>query len=258
MTVRKKTTPKAPPKPVKKPAKKPAARRAATSDAVRGEWLRRVEAEYRSAAITQHLGLWLLQIGASPDLVKLAMRIAADEVAHADLSFRCYSAAGGTALPHIPRETLELARSDDPLEHDVLRVIVDVFCIGETIAVPLFKQLREGCTVPAARRVLDRVLRDEVRHRDFGWTALDWLLTEHPQREAFAALVIAELPRFFRRIRGTYAPPGVAEIDAISPSDRAWGLMAPARYADVVARTLDRDWVPRFGKRGVDARAAWG
>ncbi|MBK7398921.1 MAG: ferritin-like domain-containing protein [Myxococcales bacterium] len=228
------------------------------SDSVRGEWLRRVEAEYRSAAITQHLGLWLLQIGASPDLVKLAMRIASDEVAHADLSFRCYGAAGGESLPHIPRETLELSRTSDPLELDVLRVVVDVFCIGETIAVPLFKNLREHCTVSVAKRVLDRVLRDEVRHRDFGWTALTWLLEEHPLQEQLRAVVAAELPLFFRRIRGTYAPPGVADIDAISPKDRAWGLMAPARYGAVVTRTLERDWVPRFKKLGFDARAAWG
>jgi hypothetical protein len=32
---------------------------------------------------------------------------------------------------------------------------VEVFCLGETIAVRLFKRLRTGCTAPAARRALD-------------------------------------------------------------------------------------------------------
>ena len=231
--------------------------RPVASDAVRSEWLRRVEAEYRSAAITQHLGLWLLQIGASPDLVKLCMRVASDEVAHADLSFRCYTAAEGHALPHIPRETLELVRTADPLEYDVTRVVVDVFCLGETVAVPLFKNLREDCSVPAARRVLDRVLRDEVRHRDFGWVALEWLL-EHPLAPQFRRLIAIELPRFFGRMRATYAPPAAAGLRSVSAADRAWGLMAPARYAEVLSRTVDRDWVPRFAKLGIDARVAWG
>ncbi len=231
--------------------------RPVASDAVRGEWLRRVEAEYRSAAIAQHLGLWLLQIGASPDLVKLCMRVASDEVVHADLSFRCYSAAEGHALPHIPRETLELGRTSAPLEHDVMRVVVDVFCLGETVAVPLFKNLREDCTVPAARRVLDRVLRDEVRHRDFGWVALAWLL-EHPMAAEFRRLIAIELPRYFTRMRATYAPPAAVGIKSVPVADRAWGLMAPARYAEVLARTVDRDWVPRFAKLGIDARTAWG
>src|SRR5262249_25155719 len=124
------------------------------SDAVRGEWLRRVEAEYGSAAITQHLTLWLMQIGASPDPIDEGLRIAGDEMAHARLSHRAYLAAGGDRVPELVRERLGLARHErDPLEHDVVRVAVATFCVGETVAVPLFKNLREGCTVPAARRV---------------------------------------------------------------------------------------------------------
>src|SRR5690242_6190589 len=139
------------------------------SDAVRGEWLRRVEAEYRSAAITQHLTLWLLQIGASPDLVRAGLRIAADEIDHAELSHEVFQDAGGTAAPALARESLELRRTPGaPLEHDVARIGVEVFCLGETVAVPLFRELRAECTVPGARRALDRILRDEVRHRDFG------------------------------------------------------------------------------------------
>ncbi len=235
----------------------PRAAKYPASDRVRNEWLRRVEAEYRSAAITQHLGLWLIQIGASPDLVKLSMRIAADEIAHADLSHRAYVAAGGEELPQITRETLQLRRhEEDPLEDDVLRVCVDVFCLGETVAVPLFSKLRADCTVPAARRVLDRVLRDEVRHRDFGWTLFAWML-EHPLHERFRALVARELPHFFRRVRGVYAPSGAETRASIAPEDRAWGLMPPALYGQVLTRTLERDWVPRFAKLGFDARAAF-
>ncbi len=227
------------------------------SDRVRAEWLRRVEAEYRSTAITQHLGLWLIQIGASPDLIKLAFRISNDELAHADLSHRAYVSAGGTDAPQIPRETLELRRHpDDPLELDVARVGVDVFCLGETVAVPLFSRLRKGCTVPSARRVLDRVLRDEVRHRDFGWTLFGWLL-EHPIAPAVRAQVERELPTYFARVRSIYAPPGAEARAKIADDDRAWGLMAPATYGEILHRTLERDWVPRFAKLGFDARAAW-
>ncbi|MBI2394967.1 MAG: ferritin-like domain-containing protein [Deltaproteobacteria bacterium] len=233
-------------------------KRPPASDRVRDEWLRRVEAEYRSCAITQHLGLWLLQIGAAPDLIKGAMRIAGDELAHADLSHRAYEAAGGGEVPRIERDTLRLVRHElDPLEHDVTRVCVDVFCLGETIAVPLFHKLRAGCTVPVARRVLDRVLRDEVRHRDFGWTLLDWLVRDHPLASELRAVIERELPSWFSRLRGVYAPAGAAEKHGISAGDRAWGLMAPATYGEVLSRTLERAWIPRFGKLGFDARRAF-
>src|SRR5689334_18532605 len=103
------------------------------SDAVRAEWLRRVQAEYTSASVTQHLGLWLLQIGASPDLIKLALRIVTDELEHARLSHVAYTRAGGTGAPHLVRDKLGLRRGGGgDLEHDVARAALGIFCLGET------------------------------------------------------------------------------------------------------------------------------
>ncbi|MBS2019768.1 MAG: ferritin-like domain-containing protein [Deltaproteobacteria bacterium] len=239
------------PRGVKKP------RAAIPSEGVRREWLRRVEAEYRSAALTQHLTLWLIQIGASPDLVRAGMRIAADEIVHAELSHRAYVAAGGEGGPSLVRETLELTRTEgEPLEHDVARVAVEIFCLGETVAVPLFKELREPCTVPVARRALDRILKDEVRHRDFGWTLLGWLF-ELPMAEDLRRVVDRELPSWFARLRMAYAPRPKSEEPVLTPEERAWGLMPVSLYRACVEKTLARDWQPRFTKLGVDVRAAW-
>jgi hypothetical protein len=226
------------------------------SDEVRLEWLRRVEAEYSSAAITQHLTLWLMQLGASPDLIHGGLRIAGDEIVHAELSFETYTAAGGTQTPALVRERLGLRRIEtDPLEADVTRVALNSFCINETVAVPLFKNLREHCTVPVARRVLDRVLKDEVRHRDFGFSLLSWLL-ELPMGESLRELARQTLPVYFARIREAYGV-SIRHLDKIPPDDRAWGLMPPAEYAAIVERTFTRDWLPRFGKLGIDAQRAW-
>ncbi len=229
------------------------------SDEVRAEWLRRVQAEYTSAAITQHLGLWLVQIGASPDLVKACLRIVLDEMEHARLSHVAYVRAGGTGAPELVRERLSLRRADEarePLERDVARTAVSIFCLGETVAVPLFKRLREGCTVPVARKVLDRVLTDEVRHRDFGWTLLDWLLSQ-PFGADVRSLVEAELPAMLGRLSDQYGLTSPDLPARAEPGERAWGLMAPKEYGLIVQRTLARDWVPRFGKRGFDAALAW-
>lgn len=231
------------------------ASRPLASDRVRHEWLRRVEAEYRSAAIAHHLTHWLMQIGASPDLIRMGLRIVSDEMMHASMSHRTFVAAGGREGARLVRESLSLTRHpNDALEIDVARVCVDVFCLGETIAVPLFKQLREACSVPVARRALDRVLRDEVRHRDFGWTLLPALL-EMPVAEEIRACILQELPLYFARIRKAYAD--VESEIAMDAADRAWGLMPAAKYAQALARAVDRDWVPRFRRLGFDARAAW-
>lgn len=230
---------------------------APASDRVRTEWLHRVEAEYRSACITQELTLWLMQAGASPDLLHEGLRIADDELVHAELSMEAYLAAGGTNGPTLARETLGLVRRPgSSLEEDITRAGVDMFCLGETVAVPLFKNLREGCTVPVARKALDRVLRDEVRHRDFGWALLEWNLST-PHGPALKALVERELPGWFARIRRCYAPAFAGAQDTVSPDDRKWGLMAPARYASVVERTYERDWKRRFTRLDIDPDAAW-
>ena len=227
------------------------------SDRIRVEWLRRVEAEYRSAAITQHLVLWLIQIAASPDLLTMGLRIVQDELTHADLSHRTYRAAGGAEAPVLARETLSLSRrGDEPLEHDVLRVCVETFCLGETVAVPLFSALRSACVAPAAKRALDRVLRDEVRHRDFGWLLLGWLL-EHPLGPGMRRLIDAELPGMFERVLAAYAADGDAADDAITSEEQAWGLMAVARYGEVLHRCARRDYLPRFAKLGIDGERAW-
>ncbi len=232
-------------------------RAASASARVQDEWHRRIEEEYRSAALANHLTLWLVQIGASPGLIERGLRITKDELAHATLSHRTYGAAGGTRAPAIVRDTLQLARRPaEPLEHDVTRVALRTFCLGETVAVPLFKVLREECTVPVARKTLDRVLRDEVRHRDFGWLLLDWLF-ELPMAPALRAIAVRELPVGFAQLRRGYAPESVRTEDQMDSADRAWGLMPPAAYARVVERALGRDWIPRFERRGIDARAAW-
>ena len=131
-----------------------------------------------------------------------------------------------------------------------------VFCLGETVAVPLFGHLREPCTEPAARAALDRILRDEVRHRDFGWDLLDWLLAL--DEDGVAAAVTAQLPAMLAELDADYGLPGDdpegergAAPATLDDADRAWGLAAPRDYAEILARTRDRDFRPRFAARGI-------
>jgi hypothetical protein len=216
------------------------------SDRVRAEWRARIAAEYTSAAVTQHLTLWLIQAGAPPDLIDAGLTIVADELVHSRLSHEVYTAAGGNQPPAIDRDALALARTSERLDHDILRVAVRVFCLGETVAVPLFKHMRERCTVAVARDALDRILRDEVRHRDFGWDLLDWL--DQP------ALVAPQLPAMLAELAATYGTdnPAVSGDDGqITDDDRAWGLAPPRDYAHILARTIDKDFRPRFAARNI-------
>jgi hypothetical protein len=224
---------------------------------IQREWLRRVEAEYASAALTHHLTLWLLQITAPFELVRLGLAIVEDELSHAELSQAVYQAAGGSAPARLERQRLGLQLGpQEVLELAIARVNLETFCLGETVAVRLFSRLRQGCSEPVALTALDRILRDEVRHRDFGWTLLEWLLsTEHAER--VTQLTRIELPRMFARLRANYGFAQLGSEVRADPLAQRWGLMPPPDYALALRDTLERDYIPRFAECEIDARAAW-
>jgi hypothetical protein len=218
---------------------------------VQAEWRARIAAEYTSAAVTHHLVLWLLQLGAPPDLIDAGLAIVGDELVHSRLSHEVYVAAGGARPPALVRDQLGLTRAHERLEDDVLRVAVRVFCLGETVAVPLFRHLREPCREPVAKAALDRIMRDEVRHRDFGWDLLDWLLSIDAD---VPARVTAALPAMLAELERGYGAGNAAvagDDGVMTDAERAWGLAPPRDYAEILARTIERDFVPRFAAREI-------
>ena len=216
------------------------------SPRVAEEWSRRVVAEYRSAALTAQLAGWLIEIGASPDLIRMALRIVDDELVHAELA-HAVTQALGVKVPPIERRSLRLSGGRGPRVRDVARVGVALFCLGETLAVRLFRALRQECRRPLARAALDRILRDEVRHRDFGWQLLGWLLASQP---ALRSGVVHALPGQLRALRASYAP-ALGRVVPLDEEERAWGLVDPPEYAAILERTELRDLRPRFARLGI-------
>src|SRR6476620_2824834 len=82
-----------------------------TSHAVREEWRARIAAEYTSAAITQHLVLWLIPAGAPPELIPAGLVIVGDALVHARMSFDVYAAARDRARAARPRTPCGAARA---------------------------------------------------------------------------------------------------------------------------------------------------
>jgi len=167
------------------------------------------------------------------------------------MAFEVLREAGGGAVELGGALGLELDPALSLLEN-VCAQGTRVFCLGETLAVRLFKRLREGATVPLARAALDRVLADEVRHRDFGWLLLEWL-SQRPEWPQLATLVQERLPLWLAALEHNYGSPTDIPFD---DGMRAWGLMPHADYRGALAETLERDYAPRFAEYGIDARAA--
>ncbi|MBV1859066.1 MAG: ferritin-like domain-containing protein [Nannocystaceae bacterium] len=214
------------------------------------EWMRRVEAEYRSCAITASFVQWLIRLGAPPELIREGLRIVDDELEHATLSHVVARDAGCETRPGLVQESLCLARNDVPLWVDGLWVAVETFCLGETVAVPLFVAMRDDCAIDSARAALDRIVRDEVRHRDFGWASLDWFTQTRPEHTRLH--VERALPDMMQRLRRNYGQASALPSAKPSATDAQWGLLPSARYAEILERSIRRDFMPRFETLGID------
>jgi hypothetical protein len=141
----------------------------------------------------------------------------------------------------------------------VLRVAVEMFCLGETVAVRLFSRLRDESSVAVARSALDRILRDEVVHRDFGWALLGWLL-DTPLSHTFRESLARDLPSMLERVRQNYGGLALDQLGAeelarrgrsLPESARAWGVMPASEYVAAVAEAFARDYAPRFAALGI-------
>jgi hypothetical protein len=94
-------------------------------------------------------------------------------------------------------------------------------------------------------------LRDEVRHRDFGWDVLDWLILG-PIGSEVASRAQRELPAMFAMQRANYGVPSSTRKDSLTPTERTWGLAELWEYAEILAHTIEHDYAPRFAARGID------
>lgn len=214
----------------------------------RAEWAARVRAEYRSAAQTAQVVHLLLVCGLDEGLARAGLGVVQDELDHARLSHEVLVALGGGE----EQDALDAGELSRPSTAEgPLALLVDAgvgsLCLGETFAVPLFSAMRRGTTHPVARAALDRILRDEVRHRQLGWDLLDGLLELDP--DGVRGRVTAALPGWLSGFRQAYRPPEGAS--PLTPQERAAGLLPAADYRQEHDRCVAEELQPRLGARGI-------
>jgi hypothetical protein len=208
-----------------------------------------------AATSAVELVCWLIQLGFPRELIDDGLRIVADELDHAELSAEVCLAAGAPVTPALDPRSLSLPRHVDGLLPSALGATLRCFCLGETVAVPLFRELRSQCAEPTARTALDRILRDEVRHRQFGWDLLEYFVDHVPgSRERATAF----LPELLAELRATYGRGGEGASETVGAAERAWGLMPPAAYRTILEQTVSDEYLPRFSALGIAVPEAEG
>jgi hypothetical protein len=210
------------------------------------EWRRRTVAEYASAAKAARLSHLLIALGADRGLINLALRVTRDELDHAELSAKVAEALGDEEAPVGVDLELLLGPEDRRPVAAAATLLLEDFCIGETLAVPLFEAMRAGATEPAAVEALRRICRDEAVHRAFAWRALDALLEVDPP--GVHGLIDGLLPAALGRFAATYGEVSLA----LQPGPRGLGagLLPGTTWRAIFWRTLETEVLPRFAARG--------
>jgi hypothetical protein len=138
-----------------------------------GTWRARMVNEHGSARVFEALAEQLAQAHFSPELVAECRGFANEERRHGVLCCAVVTALGGDARAQALSEGALPQHGDAPPRAAVLRNVIHVCCMSETVAVSLIGDEREQMPEGPLRELLTSIYADEVGHARFGWRLLE-------------------------------------------------------------------------------------
>jgi hypothetical protein len=154
-------------------------------------------------------------------------------------------------LPPLP--AVPLHADAEPLEA-LLRNVLSIACLSETVAVALIGAERELAGPPAMQSTLTAILADEVGHARFGWRLLETLgprLTPELRARLGDYLIVA-----FRHLREhelAHLPPQPAPSARAESFGVCDGHEARALFFETVRSVI----IPGLEAHGIPAERAW-
>lgn len=132
----------------------------------------RVKGEREARTRFARLGVELGEIGAERQVIDMALRSAEDEHRHAR-QFAAWAAdLGRVTDPEAPFAAPMVGDGSLSQRERVLREVVALSCLAETVATAVLGAALDTVTVPMVKDGLHSILRDEVQHSKLGWAHL--------------------------------------------------------------------------------------
>lgn len=219
----------------------------------RATWLGRMVNEHASARVFEGLALQMEEADLDPTLVESCLTFAKEERTHGALCGAVVEALGGRA--EAP------ARRDEPFPkhgkvgaiEGVLRNVLSISCLSETVAVSLIGAERLEMPAGPLRDLLTRIWADEIGHARFGWKLVPALLVRPTARErarlsVYLAVAFAHLERHELAHLSLVRPP---------PEGAALGLCSGVDARALFYATVLEVIVPRLDALGLRASSAW-
>ncbi len=218
-------------------------------------WHGRMMTEHVSSRVFASLFVQGMAVGLSHEQLARIATFAQQELKHGVLCARVVAALGGD-----PRGELESARvapvplhlGTPPLE-GLLRNVMSISCLHETIAVALVGTEREQVGPQALVDVFTTIVSDEIKHARFGWLLLDELAPrlDDPLRERLGAYLVGAFEHLLDHFSPlAHAPDATDEELLLGASDGKgnWQLVL-----DTVRGVI----IPGIERHHIPARAAF-
>jgi hypothetical protein len=210
--------------------------------------------EHASARVFEGLASQMTRVGLDAALATQCLAFAEEERTHGALCGAVVEALGGEAVaPALSAELFPLHEDATPVE-GVLRNVLSVCCLSETVAVSLIGAEREEMPAGMLRAKLTRIWADEVGHARFGWVQVPPLLAltggyERWRLAEYLAVAFAHLERHeLAHLPLAASPP---------PEGVALGLCSGADARALFYATVTEVIVPRLEALGLCASDAW-
>jgi hypothetical protein len=217
-------------------------------------WRGRMLNEHVSARVFQQLLSQMDEVGVPDTRRQSVTRMMEDELRHGRQCATIVEALGGRAIAQIG-DLPDVPRHDDADAFEgLLRNVISVSCLSETVAVALITAERLHAQHPLLERTLRTILADEVQHARFGWTLLDELKDE--LNPALSARLGNYLAPAFAGLR-SYELANLPSKPASSPQGEAVGLCDGPSAREIFLTTVQDVIIPGLEAHGLPAARAW-
>jgi hypothetical protein len=217
-------------------------------------WLGRMVNEYASSTVFASLAQQLARAGFSDEEVNACNAFAGEERRHGVLCGAVVEALGGEALAPFPERPRFPEHDDVTRTEAVLRNLLSVCCLSETVAVSLIGAERLEMPEGPLRELLTSIYADEVGHARFGWTIVNRMVTTLDQETKarlgrYLAVAFEHLERHeLAHLPMDRSPP---------PEGVALGLCSGSDARVLFYETVSEIIVPRLSALGLPAERAW-
>jgi hypothetical protein len=223
-------------------------------ESARATWRGRMVNEYASSRVFDGLAEQVHAAGLDASRVEQCRAFAEEERTHGGLCGAVVQALGAEAVaPDRIEGPFPLHPDASPLE-GVLRNVISISCLSETVAVSLIGAERLLMPEGDLRELLTRIWADEIGHARFGWLLVGELLHQVTDGErvrlgAYLSVAFAHLERH----ELSHLP-----VDARPPAEgAALGLCSGPDARALFYATVEEVIVPRLDHLGLVASEAW-